>query len=425
MLCEASSRDNLVLAHAFRDILKSLHLSGAEFSVISVGKNSNDWLDLANSFESYPIKVANFPQEVLKEKRKINSSAIVTFESVKQMINFCVRVELTNFYHKQFKFYMHYPSASLKDISKLPVFIPHGQHFEAFMQYQYFLIDEDDVIALHTFVKYLPQNCRTYQLVKVNEFDKQSRKWKSSKFAIEKFFDLNRCPITIEFVGLAPEFFKQCNEQGDISYHGYNYEIVKVLSAKLNFSLVIATVDYHPDIFLTSTAHNAFFPIRDLYHFTRPYIYENGYLIVPPGEHFSSYEKLILPYDQNIWLWIVMVFATVFAAIAVTSCIKKDVREYIFGTGEKSPSLSVARIFFGVSLEKIPTRNFTRLLIMFATLYCLIIRTAYQGKMFEFLQKNISKPQIGSIDEMIEQNFTFYMLYESNEYLLNTDFLKR
>lgn len=43
---------------------------------------------------------------------------------------------------------------------------------------------------------------------------------------------------------------------------------------------------------------------------------------------------------------------------------------------------------------------------MLFIMFSLIIRTAWQGKMFEFMQKNMTKPQIQSIDELAEKNFT-------------------
>lgn len=37
------------------------------------------------------------------------------------------------------------------------------------------------------------------------------------------------------------------------------------------------------------------------------------------------------------------------------------------------------------------------------------MRTAYQGKQFEFLQKEMRKPNVQTIQEMIDQNFTLYI----------------
>lgn len=47
---------------------------------------------------------------------------------------------------------------------------------------------------------------------------------------------------------------------------------------------------------------------------------------------------------------------------------------------------------------------------MLVIMFSLIIRTAYQGKMFEFLQKEMLKPTIRSIEEMIEQNYTIHVV---------------
>lgn len=56
--------------------------------------------------------------------------------------------------------------------------------------------------------------------------------------------------------------------------------------------------------------------------------------------------------------------------------------------------------------------------------YSLIIRTAWQGKMFEFLQKNLTKPEIQSVEEMIDRNFSLYLWEEFGNQYNVTEFYK-
>lgn len=65
--------------------------------------------------------------------------------------------------------------------------------------------------------------------------------------------------------------------------------------------------------------------------------------------------------------------------------------------------LNLAQVFFGIGLLQTPGRNFARFLFMMFTILCLVIRTAYQGKMFDFLQYDVKQPIATSIQEVIDR----------------------
>lgn len=73
----------------------------------------------------------------------------------------------------------------------------------------------------------------------------------------------------------------------------------------------------------------------------------------------------------------------------------------------------------------LPGRNFSRFLLTLYILFCLIIRTAYQGKQFEFLQKDMRPANVETIDEMIARNFTFFFEVEQEISYKEMDFMKR
>lgn len=73
----------------------------------------------------------------------------------------------------------------------------------------------------------------------------------------------------------------------------------------------------------------------------------------------------------------------------------------------------------------LPSMNFARYLLTLFILSCLVIRTAYQGKQFEFLQKEMRPADVEAIDEMILRNFTFYFLMDYKLVYDEMDFVKR
>lgn len=111
-------------------------------------------------------------------------------------------------------------------------------------------------------------------------------------------------------------------------------------------------------------------------------------IMVPPGESYTSFEKVFLPFKDEVWIWIIITFAAVFITIFVLYLTPKYVQNFVFGRNVTTPSLNVWIAFCGLGQT---TRNFAGFLLMSFILFSLIIRTAYQGKSFEFLQKDTRK----------------------------------
>jgi hypothetical protein len=79
------------------------------------------------------------------------------------------------------------------------------------------------------------------------------------------------------------------------------------------------------------------------------------------------------------------------------------IRNIVIGENVNTPSLNVAAHFFGLGQIVIPRRNFSRFILMVFILYCLIIRTAWQSMTFEFMQKEMRKPGVKTIQEAQEK----------------------
>src|SRR5690349_25032442 len=115
-----------------------------------------------------------------------------------------------------------------------------------------------------------------------------------------------------------------------------------------------------------------------------------------------------MPFDFFTWALIASTFLASFLAILILYFVKRSIRDFVIGSNVMAPSLNVVQIFFGISQIVVPRTNFARYLTMLFILFCLIIRTAWQGKMYEFMQKDVAKPEPETVEEMIEQGFTFY-----------------
>ena len=138
---------------------------------------------------------------------------------------------------------------------------------------------------------------------------------------------------------------------------------------------------------------------------------------MPPGKFYTPWEKLFLPFDRDTWIWLGIVFTV---AILVIFLIKlsnsTSMYDFVIGSNVSTPILNVVAIFMGIGQLFLPERNVSRFFFINFILFCLIMRTAYQGKYFEFVTCDIKKKPIATVDELKEKNFTIHHDTGSHSY---------
>lgn len=79
-----------------------------------------------------------------------------------------------------------------------------------------------------------------------------------------------------------------------------------------------------------------------------PYAYSSVVYTIPPGPPYSPLEKLILPFEKYVWLWIVICTGAAYIAIKCVSggCSKKG-RSFVFGPKNRTPFLNYINILLG------------------------------------------------------------------------------
>jgi hypothetical protein len=138
------------------------------------------------------------------------------------------------------------------------------------------------------------------------------------------------------------------------------------------------------------------------------YSSEKLVFVITPTPLYTNYEKLFMPFDFITWILILFVFAIAFLVILIVNSTSKSIQILVYGKDIKVPSYNVVGTFFGAGQIKIPEANFPRIILMNFILFCLIIRTAYQGVQFDLLTNDIRRSLPKTIEELIERNFTFY-----------------
>ena len=98
--------------------------------------------------------------------------------------------------------------------------------------------------------------------------------------------------------------------------------------------------------------------------------------------------------------------------------------DFVIGSNVKTPTLNVIAIFMGIGQILLPQRNVSRIMFMCFILFSLIMRTAYQGKYFEFLTSDMRKKPTQTTEELKDKNFTVIMDIEQHDYLYELDILE-
>lgn len=143
---------------------------------------------------------------------------------------------------------------------------------------------------------------------------------------------------------------------------------------------------------------------------TSSYIVQTIAFVIPPGANFTSFEKYGRPLDTYTWILLLTTIAIAFIVIYKVKKMSQYAQHFIFGKGVSDPHMNVMTAVLGGSQPVLPGRNFSRYLLMMFLLFCLVMRTIYQGSLYRFLQKTIRHKEAQSINEMIERDYKFYIV---------------
>lgn len=210
----------------------------------------------------------------------------------------------------------------------------------------------------------------------VNEFWPENMTWKSDIFELnEPMQNLMGCNFRVK-----------CNS---CFSHNHNQrifllEILTILEESLNFNALIVQGDKN------FTNYTFVFDVGALgasyYYNFFPYETMEWTLIFSIGEPYTPFEKII-PFDMGTWIALGVTFLIGFITIMALRMCSCEIQMFVFGTSVNAPAFNIVIAFFGQGQNILPRRNFSRYLLTLFVLFCLIIRTCYQGVQFELIYK--------------------------------------
>ncbi|CAG9811064.1 unnamed protein product [Chironomus riparius] len=314
---------------------------------------------------------------------------------------------------------------------KIPTF--GGSIFE----YLIFITNEADTVQLSTFEWFSPHGCDQLQLSKLNSFNKKSQKWNSKLEYYEKFLNYHNCELIMMLPTLRDDeslehmsgYMTSDKDLRNIEFKGISPEILRIISKNHNF-----TIDYQPVIM-------SIFWMRDIFNSSieavklegkelkKPHIYFeivpatirhvyltfsnvvsnlNILMFVTPAETYTAYEKFILPFDMLTWILVLTTFVATFLSIFIINHFSKSAQSLVYGHKVDTPFWNVISIFFGISQTRLPNRNFSRFILLIFIYFCLIFRTCFQSKFFEFMTSEPRKPPPKTLEDLLTRSYTVY-----------------
>lgn len=115
--------------------------------------------------------------------------------------------------------------------------------------------------------------------------------------------------------------------------------------------------------------------------------------IRPIGIRYTALEKILLPFSTDVWISLIIAILTVFA-----------IDYWFFGQS----MFEGVRILLGGEILRLSFTNCCRLILGTWIIALVIVRSAYQGALFDILQSQIRYQPIRTIADVIRFNRTIY-----------------
>lgn len=247
----------------------------------------------------------------------------------------------------------------------------------------------------------------------------------TSELYANKRNDMHGCPVKVSTFGLSPFVMKK-----DTMLLGRDIELIKTISEALRFTLVFDYIEGNIPwgyLFENGTGTGAiaklmnnetdvilgdyFLKLDRLKYFdsSEPYFSSQLVFIIPPPDKFSAFQKLSQPFELNVWASLIACYLVGIIFILLANRMSTKFRKLVFGSVNSTPITNMISITLGLTQTVIPSCGLSRFLFILFIMFCMVMRTIYQGSLYRFLQSDGTVKGVKSFDDLIEKNFKFYI----------------
>lgn len=303
---------------------------------------------------------------------------------------------------------------------------------------------DNGTVYFKTFIPFSAGNCENTTPIIINEFRDGRMLNGLGNIFPKKMRNLHNCPIRLSVSSNSePYVFARFSGGGTYSLSGPDIETIQALSKYIHFKInytFIGPNDYFTD---NGTAKGPLKTLRDgdadlsisgfwlksnrmkFFDFTTSYYHDHLLFVIPPGQEFSMFEKLVFPFSVPVWFLFLLYVFVGLLVILFANRRSRRIRDFLLGTGVRHPYMNLFISLVGETQNVLPKRNFARFLLMVFLLYSLVMRTVYQGKFYQLLRSSKHHKEVQSIDEMVQKDFKFYVYSEHADMYSGTEAIKK
>ncbi|KAL7012941.1 hypothetical protein ACKWTF_015113 [Chironomus riparius] len=415
------SQEFYSFSNGLKEVVQEFYIKNEiQFDIVVINdriKNQFELDFLIKNYGTFAHRLSSIPNK-LNGIFVTTNSAVILASSCADLNFINSKIFLANQFTKSFRFLIYIQNCKLNKLQNYIEYLVVKKQLTfkkgLIENYEFLLINDGHFLKLTTIEWFTESACNHPQLVILNTFNKLTQKWSKKLKIYEKFQDFHGCNLTLWVApDIKPSLFadiimEKDNHKGRVV--GLIPQIFIDLSQKYNFVPKFQMFEEEAG-HLAEVCFNVFRPssVFDMkMHFTVSFLEIRDIILTTPGELYTPYEKLWLPFDDLTWKFLIFVFCVAFAAILVINQSPKLVQEGIYGVKIQKPALNVISAFFGIAQHKVPRKSFPRCLLIIFVLFCLIFRTCYQSKMFEFMTTEPRHPSPKSFQDLKIKNYTMY-----------------
>lgn len=280
----------------------------------------------------------------------------------------------------------------------------------------------DRRVYVYTYFPYTPNHCEHIESTFLLSMGNHSISIKNEFFP-NKLRNFYKCPLHLATYTIPPYMILHKSNDGTYKTNGIEGNLYREMAASLNFRPMVRV---GTKTYLSGAAENFHMLKMGKVNFTMfaavntaersteftssfPYAYSSVVYTIPPGPPYTPLEKLILPFEKYVWLWILICTGLAFATISfVSGCCSNKWRNFVFGAKNCTPFLNYINIMLGGAIGGEPVRNFARTIFVIWLFGSLVLRSSYTGAMFSFIQSQKSAIEIQNLEQLVQYNFSIY-----------------
>lgn len=302
-------------------------------------------------------------------------------------------------------------------------------------------IQELSKCSLLTYFPYTETFCEEVHPVVINTYNIESGFEKQTSVFPNKMKNLYQCPITAAIFEIPP--FVMIDENSFFGIRGFDGIFLHQLSQRMNFTFLKKTLQRRSWGFVSENGSSSgaikmvmqkrvnltigfFISSADKKRWmASSYEYYTTYLVwvIPPAGPMTASERFSKPFRPYIWIFVTFTFICGVIVTFILGCTSRRVRNFVYGSNIRNPIMNMTNVLFGGSLVRLPRRNFARSLLALYMIYTFVIRNAYTGALFRFLQLSNSRQDVQNMDDMLKKNYKFLVLDNLIEYVQPFDMI--